>query len=324
MRPLAAVKRHAMTHPKLHVVTCISNPVRYSSRYRLYQHFAKHMSDSGAILHTVEMAFGQREHAITDPSNAHHTQLRSDHELWHKENMLNLVIQRLPHDWEYVAWIDADILFHRLDWVSETLEQLQHYQFLQLFSHATDLSPTFEPLGKHQCGFVYDYYHNPDKMKQGGYASFSHPGYAWAARREALDACGGLIDIGILGSGDRHMACAMIGKAEHSFNSGVHPNYKNAVMEWQRRCERHTKRNIGYVSGAISHFYHGSKSNRGYKDRWKILVEHQYDPYCDIRRDAQGLYQLDENKIGLRDDVRRYFRSRQEDCIFTGEYRLLP
>src|SRR5450631_2844861 len=31
-----------MTAMKLHVVTCVSNPVRFQSRYRLYRDFAKH------------------------------------------------------------------------------------------------------------------------------------------------------------------------------------------------------------------------------------------------------------------------------------------
>ncbi len=314
-----------MPNNTLYVVTCISNPVRYHSRYDLYRKFERHMMNTeGVELYTTELAFGHRPFEITDANNPHNIQVRSFFELWHKENMLNLAIQRLPADWEYVAWIDADILFNRPNWAEETIQQLQHYHFVQLFSHAQDLSPMHEPIGKVQNGFVYDWYQNPHAVQKGGYASFSHPGYAWAARREALDACGGLIDLGILGSGDRHMACAMIGKAEYSFNNGVHPNYKDMVLEWQKRCEKYVRRDIGYVSGLISHSWHGSKTNRGYKDRWKILVEHQYDPYKDTYRDTQGLLQLDDDKIALRDDIRRYFRGRHEDDIFTGEYKLLP
>ncbi len=120
------------------------------------------------------------------------------------------------------------------------------------------------------------------------------------------------------------MACAMIGKGEYSFNHGVHENYKDMVMEWQRRCDKFVKRDVGYVSGTLMHAWHGSKQNRGYKDRWKILVDHQYDPYKDVYKDSQGLYQLDDDKLGLRDDIRRYFRSRHEDDIYTGDYKLLP
>ena len=114
-----------MANNTLYVVTCISNPVRYKTRYDLYRKFAKHMADSPNVeLYTTEMAFGNRAFEITERDNPRHIQVRSFYELWHKENMLNLAIQRLPEDWEYVAWIDADILFNRPDWAQETVEQV--------------------------------------------------------------------------------------------------------------------------------------------------------------------------------------------------------
>ena len=42
----------------LYVVTPIVNPSRYQSRYRLYHGFAKYIADAGAILYTVEAAYG--------------------------------------------------------------------------------------------------------------------------------------------------------------------------------------------------------------------------------------------------------------------------
>ena len=81
---------------RLHVVTAISNPCRYASRYRLYRAFEKHMADSGAILTTVECAFRDRPFEITEPDNRFHIQVRTNDDLWHKENLLNLGISRLP------------------------------------------------------------------------------------------------------------------------------------------------------------------------------------------------------------------------------------
>jgi hypothetical protein len=270
------------------------------------------------------MAFGDRPFEITQADNPHHIQVRSYFELWHKENMLNIGISRLPIDWEYVAWVDADVQFTRADWVNETIQQLQHYMFVQMFSHSVDLSPRYEPIKTH-TGFVHDWYHNPDSIKRGGYATFSHPGYAWAARREALDYVGGLIDFGILGSGDRHMACAMIGKVEHSFHKDVNEDYKIRCFEWQRRCNEFIKKDIGYVAGTINHFWHGSKADRRYNDRWKILVHYQFKPDRDAYYDTQRLLQLDENLIGLRDAIRKYFRVRFEDSDWTGQpHKMLP
>jgi hypothetical protein len=45
---------------QLHVVTVISNPLRWHSRYRNYREFAKQIADSGAKLLTVECATSAR------------------------------------------------------------------------------------------------------------------------------------------------------------------------------------------------------------------------------------------------------------------------
>ena len=82
-------------HPfpdRLHVLTAISNPQRFRSRYELFWAFEKRVRDAGAILHVAEVAFGGRPFEVTVPNNPNHLQLRTNFELWHKENALNLLI----------------------------------------------------------------------------------------------------------------------------------------------------------------------------------------------------------------------------------------
>lgn len=296
---------------KLYVVTAISNPVRYQSRYRLYEKFSKMCADAGAELYTVEVAFGNRPHIITVPDNKRHIQLRTWTEIWHKENMLNLGIQRLPHGWEYVAWIDADVQFARPDWVEETLHQLQHYHVVQMFSMAHDLGPSHEPFQKHK-GFMYSYINQLHGNKD--YSNW-HPGFAWAARRQALDDLGQLIDYAILGAADRHMAHALIGRVEQTIHSKLTSAYADNLRLWQDRAERYIRRNVGYVQGLLLHFWHGKKRDRRYAERWNVLVNNGYDPRLDLKEDWQGLYQLTERSIVLRDEIRGYFRARNEDSI---------
>lgn len=315
---------------KFHVLTMVSNPVRFSSRYELYQQFARHIADAGVQLWTCEIAFGDRPFVITQADNPHHLQLRSWSELWHKENALNLLAQRLPFDWEYVAWIDSDVSFPNWrpddenSWVRETVEALQHYNVVQLFSHAIDLGPQGEHLQTH-TSFCYNYVEGKPRGKA---YSHWHPGYAWAARREAWDAMGasmggGLIDFAILGAGDHHMAQALIGRTGEDYivPKNLSPGYLKALLAWQERAERYIRRDVGYVPGTILHSWHGKKKDRRYTDRWKILTENEYDPFRDIDRDYQGLYQLydagDIRSVKLRDQIRAYFRSRAEDSIDT-------
>jgi hypothetical protein len=87
---------------------------------------------------------------------------------------------------------------------------------------------------------------------------------------------------------------------------------------WQDRAAK-LRKNIGYMSGMLLHYWHGKKKDRGYKSRWQILIDYMYDPEFDIKRDWQGLWQLNENKPGLRDEIRKYFRERNEDSIDPDE-----
>lgn len=318
--------RHGVTikpfPDRLHVITAISNPVRYRRRYELYHAFEKQMADSGAILYTAECAFGGREFEITEPGNPRHLQLRTSHELWHKENMLNLLMARLPQDWRYIAWIDADVSFARPEWAQETLQALQHYDVIQPWSQSFDLGPNGEIVpdasgGESLPSMLRQYVEtnhwdsNPAEYynKHAG-----HCGYAWAARRSAIDVLGGLMDFSILGANDHHMARALLGDVKNSVNKNMNFAFKEKLNEWEKRALK-LDRNVGYIPGVIFHHWHGSKRHRRYKDRWKILVEHQYNPYTDIKRDWQGLYQLSGNKPRLRDDLRAYFRQRNEDSI---------
>jgi hypothetical protein len=300
----------------LYVVTPVINPSRYRTRYALYRDFEKYITDAGAVLYTVEAAYGERDFEITDAANPRHIRLRTNHEIWHKENLINLGVSRLPADWKYVAWIDADVQFARPDIVAETIHELQHFSVVQMFANAMDLGPRHEALRSFE-GFVTQCKrHNgqaPGNMEQ---YSVGHPGYAWACRRDAWDHLGGLIDFAILGSADRYMACALVGEIAQSLRPELVqacPAYTEWCFEWQTRAETYIKRNIGFVDGLLLHYFHGAKKNRGYANRSAILWTNQFDPARDIKRDWQGVWQLTDQKIRLRDELRAYFRSRDED-----------
>lgn len=313
---------------RFYVISVCSNPVRYKRRWELFKQFEKHMHDVGANLITVEQAFGKRQFQLTERDNLMHVQVRTDQELWHKENLINIGIQHLCQidpDWQYVAWIDGDVHFQRPDIILETAQQLQHYHWVQMFSHAVDMGPNGEAL-KIYNGFMYNYFHNDNCAPQGhGYGgyyvekgSFWHPGWAWAARRSAIDRVP-LLDRAILGAGDHHMALCLIGQGHRSVPGGVSKSYRNYIMNWQNMVDCHFKRNVGYVPGTLTHYWHGHKKNRKYVERWDILTKNNYDPYTDVSPDAQGQLRLNvhlgDRYIKLRDDIRRYFRQRNEDSI---------
>jgi len=311
-----------------YVIAVMTNPERFKVRPRLFKEFMDRMERYGAKLYVVEGCFGDREFEVTDPTNPRHIQLRTDTELWHKENLINVGISRLPPTWKYVAWIDGDIDFVRPDWMLETVHELQHHPVVQMFEDAVDMGPSHEILTTHKSfgacykkGLVYKGLSETTKKSKGASyyypayrGNYWHPGYAWAATRDAINTIGGLFDTGIMGAGDHHMACSLIGRGKNSVPSGLHKAYKKAVLAWEERALRLHK-NIGYIKGTIYHFWHGKKVDRKYKDRWSVLKDNNFNPTTDIHKDWQGLWILYPGHESLRDAMREYFQSRNEDSI---------
>lgn len=311
---------------KLHVVTMISNSAMFHSRYALYRDFAKRMQEAGVILWTVELQLKHRPFEVTSPLNPHHIQLRGDDELWHKENCLQIAMSRLPYDCKYVAWIDADIKFDNVNWVQDTINALQRYKVVQMWENAVDKDENGSALDNHvHTSFMSQYvkggYHYPHKTTY----SYWHPGYAWAARKHAIDEMGGLLTRGILGAGDHHMALAFIGQAKHSFHSDAHQVYKEYILDFQDICEKALRRSVGYVKGLIIHEFHGAKVNRKYWSRWQILIKNNFRPYHDIKPNMYGVFQWHDDHtdrfMRLRDDVYTYIDGRNEDLGFSCESR---
>jgi hypothetical protein len=68
------------------------------------------------------------------------------------------------------------------------------------------------------------------------------------------------------------------------------------------------------------HFWHGPMDKRGYLTRPKILIDNLYSPALDVRYDENGLLQLTGNKPKFRDQIRQYFKSRNEDQLAVEIY----
>jgi len=240
------------------------------------------------------------------------------------------------------------------EWFEETWHQLQHYEFVQMWENLIDLDYSHNPIGPALPGFMANYIkygspnpkqlleiesksrrchchprhhthkhhrhrHHPKPPQHYPYGKiFGRPGLAWAANVDAFNKVGGLIDYCILGAGDWYMAHALVGTLETCTAEYAGGAYQKKMFQWQETALRWIKKDVGYVPGTVFHYFHGKKKNRFYGSRGKILHDCQYDPDKDVKYDSQGLLQLetwDERQIQLRDRIRAYFRSRNEDDI---------
>lgn len=319
----------------LHVAACYSNPFRWRTRRELANDFRRHMMRTSNVdLHMIELAYGDRPFEVTDKElYPNDIQLRTNFELFHKENLLNIAIRSFPPGWKYGAIVDADFLFTRHDIGLETIHQLQHYDWVQMYSSIMDLDGEtvrgqgHRPCGPARKGFVYTYFENdfqlpkgfggngtcPPYYPYGGKGAPGATGGAWAFRRSAFDTVGSLLDRCILGSGDWFMAFGLVGDpGTFPFVKKYTRDYVGYIEAWQQRAAL-LKKNVGYVDCHVLHHFHGRKSDRAYGSRDKILVDNKYSPVTDVFYDWQGVLQLTSEKPRLRDQIRNYFLSRCED-----------
>jgi hypothetical protein len=298
---------------KLHVVMVISNPCNYKRRYQLAKQFQRHMKEFDDIeLYCTELVYSDQKFNVTEKDNKNHLQLRTNAApLWAKENLIAITIKKLlPENWKAVAWIDADIEFLNPLWADYTLRILNgHKDIVQLFSHCVDMDRNENTMQIfNSFGYQYDL---GNKYKDRGH-DFWHPGYCVAITRKAYEKMGGIFEYSILGSGDYNMMMAILGCSE-SINNDSSNGYKQKLKELVKKCNN---LRLGYVPSVCRHSYHGSKKNRQYSDRWKILVKHQYDPFTHIKKNEDGLLiPTDDCPKQLLNDILTYFKERNEDDI---------
>ena len=311
----------------LYIITTHFNPAKYVRRIQLHQEFCSRFSDNPSIVVvTVECAFEDQAFQVTIPNNApYHIQVRSNSRLWIKECLMNIALNSLKTDnkflqhCKYVAWIDDDIEFSDPFFLTKLKKSLSEYTVVQMFNQAYFLDANQNLL---ETFISFGFYYATKNLNIAP-NQYGHPGYAWATTKENILAMGEFYDCGILGNGDKHMAGAFIGKSdEEGFLLKHFPmseGYKTSLKQWQDRVYPIFKGKLGFVDMEIRHHWHGSKDDRQYMYRWKILMEHQFNPLTDLVKE-NGIYRLKNHQKALEKEIYDFFKGRNEDTKVNEEY----
>ena len=291
----------------VYVILPYFNFCGYTKRRQLFIDFIQRMKMSCHVRIVIVEATSAKP-LPTFSCIYNHIKVKAKHPIWVKESLINIGIDSLPDSWKYVAWIDADITFQNKTWAEETIEELQTYDVVQLFQDVAYLGPRDEVI-KMDKSFGYMHRESNHSLHKTDKYGFWHPGFAWACTRRAWKTMGKLLDWAPLGSADRHMATAFVGKVDVSAPRTIHENYKALLLDFEKSAK--TLR-LSYIPGRIVHHWHGSLENRKYRERWNILVHHAFDPLKDVEY-CNGVLQLTQKGQRMEADMGNYFLERKED-----------
>jgi hypothetical protein len=321
MNPAAKrLERQGDATSNLWAITSYYNPCDYSTRLDNFRTFRRYL---GVPLVAVELAHDGKCD-LNDGDAEVLIQVQHGAVLWQKERLLNIALQAIPPHVQYVAWIDCDMIFERTDWAEAARTELMSSTITQLFACGyylgqNDSLDIVRPAGDAECtaiahtikmdpAAVHDFrpgtHHGAQRRLFGG---------GWAARRDLLERHG-FYDALILGSGDRALACAAVGR----FNDAASTACLDAVrtthyLRWAAPFAREVSGRVGCIEGVILHLWHGEIGNRMYLPRHQGLSHYAFDPYNDISLNDEGAWEWATPRPELHEFVRNYFIRRRED-----------
>lgn len=296
-------RKRANTVPEqLALVTAHYNPQHYSRPLRNYWEWRVQLGALQKCLTTVELSFDDH-FAIHDslkirggPANL----------MWQKEALINRVVRHLPKHVRYIAWIDHDIVFPDTTWAHQACRLLDDtFGVVQLYSHVRYLDDLRRCYAE-RPGRVWSHQH---ENRDAG----SLPGGAWAMHRDVWDKMGGLLEIHVVGGGDRTVSDAWVG-VEPVHGAPKSPAMLAACRGWVKQARAALDgRRVGYIPTTAMHLFHGMQKKRYYRKRANILLRHDFDPATDIRYNADGILEWTSVKPEMHREIADYFASREED-----------
>ena len=307
-------------------ITSFFNPAGYQSRIANYRVFRSRLK---VPLVAVELSFtGEFELRGGDAEIL--IQIFGGDVMWQKERLLNLAVGALPRECDLVAWLDCDVVFPSNDWPDRARHALKTSALVQLFSERRNLAagvidelPGVSSVQTAVPGSAFKFVNGtlrPEDLCLAGSLLQRRctNGLGWAASRRLIEAHS-FYDARIVGSGDKSIFCAAIGKFEYceqagSMNSRQCEHYRS----WALPFFAAVAGRIGYLQSHILHLWHGEPRDRQYEQRHSGLRGFDFDPHLDIALDSNSVWRWNSNKPELHEFIRRYFDSRREDGRAPG------
>lgn len=120
------------THSQAVIISCYYNPKKSPARLDAFNKFYSTIKHLNHII--IECAIGNGTFELEESINIR--RVRTSSTLWHKEALLNNIINSLPIKYDYVFWVDADVIFTNQNWLINGVNALKNgANIIQPFAH---------------------------------------------------------------------------------------------------------------------------------------------------------------------------------------------
>lgn len=309
------------------IISCFYNPKNNPERVKAFNRFYE--SIQGCNYRIIECVInGQERQTPTNDKNI--SVIYTDSNLWHKEQLLNTIIKKLPTKFKYVFWLDADILMSNKNWIVEASNLLKDdTNLVQLFKYCIHLNKD-EELPKEKLSYIYGrqtincpnnnrrvwksyaynykYRFDNNNYYSTNYDTRGHVGFAWGARLETLREIY-LYDKALIGGADGIMAYAGTNQLMSKELANTREMFKDNlkyINTWSELWYKIIKGKVSYIENDLYHIWHGDIKNREYYKRIKEFSSH----INEIKeKDENGLYISKNPKHN--DYINNYYNRRE-------------
>lgn len=266
------------------------NPAKSKKIIENYYEMIKQFNNEKLPFFTLELVYQGQKPEI---SEAFHIYGKSV--MFHKENLYRILEKKIPTKFKKLLFLDADVLFDNPKWYWEISKELNSFEVIQPFNKCFWLDSEKKIILERETVL---------NMKDKQWNWKYHPGFAWAFQREWYNKVG-FFDYAITGSGDTLSAIKWLGKT-------LPPNFQSLPKPLKKQFELYCnkKPKISFINGSIRHLFHGSRENRQYSERHKILnIEKDILELLFIN--SEGLFEWNDMKMS--EILKNYFISRNDD-----------
>jgi hypothetical protein len=238
-----------------------------------------------------------------------HLKYNVKHPVSLQDNLINVGIKKLPTDWQYLAWIDSDVIFNNKDWADNILKELQDKDIVHCFKEADFLN---QDGSISNFTFLSECYTQMNNIKYLDMNQRNHCGFAWALKKSFYEQIKEIFDYSIIGSNDVVINLIALKKPlqDYFLNSAYSQEYINLVTEYYNR-KKEIK--LTYVENKITHLWHGDIKNRNYRTRKSILKKYQFNPKEHITKNKDGIIELTKKGLVMLPYIKNYFELKEKE-----------